>query len=326
MAACRAPVKLAFKRIAGAGTPSARPAVLMHGLLGNAANLNSLGKSLSIHRDVILVDLANHGTSPWVLAAGSTDGGMAYPDMAGDIAHLLDSLSIDEACLVGHSMGGKVAMATALMHPSRVSALTVLDIAPLDYSKSSSADDSNDEDGGNNNNNNSGPSESSVYLRALRSMDLDGVKSRKDADQMLKDAVPSSNAMMRGFLLQNMAAAAVGANDTSSPGEKKNAFQWRSNLEGIEASMPDISRFPFALPNDDAHGAGTVQVEPFGRPTLFLGGADSDFMTSQAASMRIESAFGGVVELLDGCGHYLHVQQPKVVAGRISAFLESALP
>lgn len=100
--------------------------ILLHGLFGSLDNLGLLARALSEHFQVISVDLRNHGASfhhPM----------MDYPSQAQDILALLDHLGLTKAAIVGHSMGGKVAMQLAKLAPSRVSQLVVADIAPVAY-------------------------------------------------------------------------------------------------------------------------------------------------------------------------------------------------
>ena len=100
--------------------------VLIHGLFGSLENLNVIAKPLSEHFCVTNVDLRNHGLSPH-------SGEMDYLAMANDIVELMAKLKIQKAHLVGHSMGGKVAMQVALTHSELVDKLVVLDIAPVSY-------------------------------------------------------------------------------------------------------------------------------------------------------------------------------------------------
>jgi pimeloyl-ACP methyl ester carboxylesterase len=107
------------------------PVLLLHGLLGSKRNFASLGQTLGVQlekqRRILGVDLRNHGdTTPWTAS-------MSYVDMVEDVVHFLDAHGIDRVVLVGHSMGGKVAQAAALLHPHRVEGLVVLDIAPVSY-------------------------------------------------------------------------------------------------------------------------------------------------------------------------------------------------
>jgi len=87
---------------------------------------------LSKDRRVIAVDLRNHGESPWTHS-------WSLEALGNDLVHLLDRLEIEEATLMGHSLGGKAVMSAALLHPKRVSSLVVVDIAPVLYDGSSDA-------------------------------------------------------------------------------------------------------------------------------------------------------------------------------------------
>lgn len=100
--------------------------ILIHGLFGNLDNLGLLARALCEQYRVISVDLRNHGAS-----FHSCE--MSYPAQADDILTLMDQLKIAEATLIGHSMGGKVAMQLAKLAPDRVSRLIVADIAPIAY-------------------------------------------------------------------------------------------------------------------------------------------------------------------------------------------------
>ncbi|MCG8706970.1 esterase [Brenneria sp. 4F2] len=102
------------------------PVILIHGLFGNLDNLGALGRDLQNQRDVLQLDLRNHGLSPRASQ-------MTYPAMAQDVLELLDALSIERAIVIGHSMGGKVAMALSALIPQRLAKLVVIDIAPVDY-------------------------------------------------------------------------------------------------------------------------------------------------------------------------------------------------
>ncbi|MBG6247558.1 MULTISPECIES: alpha/beta fold hydrolase [Symbiopectobacterium] len=114
-------------RLQNAQQPThALPIVLIHGLFGNLDNLGILARDLQKQHDVIQVDLRNHGLSP-------RTSEMNYPAMAGDVKALLDALSIDNAIIIEHSMGGKTAMALSAQIPDRIEKIVAIDIAPVDY-------------------------------------------------------------------------------------------------------------------------------------------------------------------------------------------------
>lgn len=100
--------------------------VLIHGLFGSLDNLMSFGRVMADRYSVISVDLRNHGESPRAAT-------MSLDDMAQDVCDTMDHLGFGHFAILGHSLGGKVAMATALLHPQRVRALVVADIAPVTY-------------------------------------------------------------------------------------------------------------------------------------------------------------------------------------------------
>ncbi len=102
------------------------PVVLLHGLFGSSTNWHSIARRLAASRQVLVPDLRNHGRSV-------RRERMTYSAMAEDLAAVLDEQGIDQAALVGHSMGGKAAMWLALTRPERVKALVVADMAPVAY-------------------------------------------------------------------------------------------------------------------------------------------------------------------------------------------------
>lgn len=176
------------------------PLVVLHGLFGSGRNWAAIAKTLAESRRVLAVDLRNHGASPW-------DAAMDYEVMAGDVLELIAAEGLDGPAILGHSMGGKVAMASALTAPDAMRALIVADIAPVAYSHSHEA-----------------------YVEVLRGLDLARMARRGDADAALRDAVPE--AAVRGFLLQNLVF-------------EGGAVRWRLNLDAIAANMDRLTGFPW---------------------------------------------------------------------------------
>jgi len=112
-----------FARILGHG----RPLVILHGLFGMSDNWLSIGKALTRHGfRVHIPDLRNHGRSPHAKTH-------RYPEMCDDLLEYLDHHGLDKIELIGHSMGGKLAMIFSLLQPERVADMVVVDIAPADY-------------------------------------------------------------------------------------------------------------------------------------------------------------------------------------------------
>src|SRR5674476_1581412 len=105
---------------------SGKPLIILHGLLGLSDNWVSIGKKLALNYNVIIPDLRNHGQSPH-------SSNFNYDVMAEDIVELLDDLGMPSAVIMGHSMGGKVAMQFALQYPEKTDKLIVVDISMRQY-------------------------------------------------------------------------------------------------------------------------------------------------------------------------------------------------
>lgn len=147
------------------------PLVIAHGLYGSARNWGVVAKRLSEDRQVIAVDMRNHGSS---LRAEDN----SYPAMAGDLAEVIEAHG-GTADLLGHSMGGKASMVLALSRPDLISRLIVADIAPVAYEHSQIQ-----------------------YVEAMKSVDLSKVSRRSDADALLAPHV--AEAPLRAFFLQSL--------------------------------------------------------------------------------------------------------------------------
>ncbi len=154
------------------GSPSGLPKLLIvHGLFGSARNWGAIAKRVADSREVLSVDLRNHGDSPWAETHG-------YVDLAGDLAELLHAEG--GGCdVLGHSMGGKAAMMLALSAPELVGRLLVADIAPVAYTHSQTP-----------------------LIEAMQSLDLNTIASRGQADAALAETV--TDASVRAFLLQSL--------------------------------------------------------------------------------------------------------------------------
>jgi esterase len=188
-------VELAYHQYGEAGPP----VVILHGLLGSARNWTSVAKELGGAHRVFALDLRNHGRSPWAEA-------MSFDDMAGDVAAFIEGRGLGPVALIGHSLGGKVAMRLALTRPELTLRLVVVDVAPVAYADTFGA-----------------------LIEAMRQVDLAAVQRRADADRQLQAAVP--DAVLRNFLLQNLVKTEAG-------------FVWRVNLEALAANMDELLGFP----------------------------------------------------------------------------------
>jgi esterase len=181
--------------------------VLIHGLFGSLENLNMVAKNLSQQYRVTSVDVRNHGNS-------FHKQGMSYEELAQDVIALLNHLSIHSCHILGHSMGGKIAMQIALSNPKIVNKLIVADIAPVQY-----------------------PPHHLSIIEGLQAIDLTKVTKRKDADDKLAEY--EDNIGVRQFLLRNIVI------------NNEGKFNFKCNLANIEQGYKQIMqscKSPSGLP------------------------------------------------------------------------------
>ena len=175
---------------------SGPPLVLLHGLFGSLENLSGIAAALSGDFSVYSCDLPNHGRSC------HTDN-ICLASMTQSLAHWPDQEGLERVSLLGHSLGGKVAMEFALRYPVRAERLVVLDIAPVTY-----------------------PARHNDVFAGLLSLDLSSLGSRRDADVQLAQHL--SDKGLRGFLLKNLYK------------DKQGLLQWRMNLDVIYRDYPKL--------------------------------------------------------------------------------------
>jgi len=166
---------------------SGEPLIILHGLFGMLDNWQSIARKLQDEYQVILVDQRNHGRS-------MRSDTFSYDIMAGDLIALMDHLDIEEAHILGHSMGGKTAIQTTLNNPDRIKKLIVVDIAPKSYGRG------HDE-----------------IFEAIGKVPVDKLDSRKEAEEYLSPHI--RNMGVRQFLLKNLHRNADGS------------YEWKANFD-----------------------------------------------------------------------------------------------
>ena len=259
------------------GTAGPRVAFL-HGLFGQGRNWTQIAKAVAgpdgTSARCLLVDLPDHGRSPW-------SAEFSYVAYAGAVAATLEAAAPGEPwVLVGHSLGGKVAMVTTLTHPDLVHSLVVVDIAPKDY----------------------GDLDRFVhYIDAMRSLPLDELTGRADAEQRFAAVEPDAG--VRGFLLQNLR-------------RQGSQWSWQANLElfARDAARGTDSRIA------DFPDLGTTSYEG---PVVWLVGGDSSYVTeSDTAAMRALFPRARPV-VVNGVGHWVHSEAPEVVVETLRRVVRS---
>lgn len=205
--------------------------VIIPGLLGSSANWQSIAKRLGQHRTVYSLDMRNHGQSPW-------SEHISYEAMAEDVVAFIATLDHTCISLLGHSMGGKVAMRAALSYPQHIDSLIVADIAPRIYRH-----------------------DFEELIAPMLRLDLAQIKSRAQADSLLSTSI--ENASIRAFLLHNLGY------DTQSK-----HYTWRPNLEVLLENMDEIVGFRLARearyekPTLFIHGQESDYVRESDKPAI----------------------------------------------------------
>ena len=180
------------------GNPLHEALIIIHGMFGTLDNWQTVAKLLSERYYVIIVDLRNHGRS-----AHSDE--FSYPIMAQDIRELMDELILRQAHIVGHSMGGKVAMQLALTTPEYVDKLVITDIAPKTYA-----------------------GHHGEVFKAMFAIDPSALQSRQEAEEILKTHLPNDPATQQ-FILKNLVLD-----------RETGKYAWRMNLPVIYSHYAHI--------------------------------------------------------------------------------------
>lgn len=189
-------VKLAFEEY---GNSRNQPLIILHGFFASSRNWRQIAKKLAEYYHVFVLDQRNHGLSPHVSE-------MDYPTMSADIQSFMDSHNLHTANILGHSMGGKVAMWFALNNPKRLQNLIVADISPVSYQHSFDQ-----------------------TIQALKAIPLAKIANRKQADEYLSISIPEIS--YRQFLLQNLQLI-------------NGQYSWRIDLDVFYHTADNVISFP----------------------------------------------------------------------------------
>jgi pimeloyl-ACP methyl ester carboxylesterase len=172
--------------------PKAPALVILHGLLGASRNWQTIGKALKDRFDIHILDLRNHGASPHADT-------MRWPELTSDVSAYLRAHELKNVTLMGHSLGGKIAMKFACDHSAVVKKLVIVDIATKVY-----------------------PPYHDAEFRAMKRVPSGALESRREAEEILKPLIPDWG--MRQFIMTNLTKGEFG-------------LQWQCNLEVLHASL-----------------------------------------------------------------------------------------
>ncbi len=181
------------------GEEHAPALIVIHGFFASARNWRTFAKYLAKEYRVFVVDMRNHGASPQAQV-------MNYPLMTDDLLQFIQQQKLDRPHILGHSMGGKIAMWLALNYVDKLGKLIIADISPTQYSHCFNH-----------------------TIQALKSLPLHELSNRKQADTFLAGAIKEPD--YRQFLLQNLLLI-------------DGHYQWRVNLDFFLQNAPYIVGFP----------------------------------------------------------------------------------
>ena len=255
-------MKLNFKEF-GEG----KPLVILHGLFGSLDNWFSLSKAFADKHHVYLIDQRNHGQSPHC-------DSHTYEEMADDLFEFFQEHKLEDAMLIGHSMGGKTAMLFASEHPELLSKLIVVDMGIKQY-----------------------PVHHDLIIRSMQALDLDAMKSRKEAEESLSHLLDEDESTIQ-FLLKNI------YRQKHDDGSAK--YAWRFNLDVIA---------------DDIEEMGLVISEGSEVESLFIYGTQSRYILEEDKE-EIRSLFTNTIFKSLNTGHWVHAQDPEGFVNAVKGFID----
>jgi esterase len=244
------------------------PMFILHGLYGSSDNWVTVAKNLSEKYTVYLPDQRNHGQSPH-----SNDHN--YELMSEDLHELTEHFKIKKLFLVGHSMGGKVAVNFTLKWPEKINSLVIIDVSPFRYPNPA----------------NKYFEEHKHILESILSIDLTQIFSRAQAESALVEKIESEKT--RIFVLKNLLRT----------GDK--TFYWKMNVKSLSENLGKIID---GLPRPN------IYTEPVtGFPVTFVKGENSDYL-SDAEFNDIKLLFPAAEMItIKNTGHWVHAERPDAV-------------
>ncbi|KAF9169344.1 hypothetical protein BGX21_010146 [Mortierella sp. AD011] len=246
------PVALAYKespKPLPQNDSKSQPIVILHGLFGSKQNWGALSKAMAsrLNTQVFAVDLRNHGES------GHSQE-HDYHNMANDVACFLKEQNLEKPIVIGHSMGGKVAMYLALNH-TPMDRVVVVDMAPVKVRLSS---------------------EFAGYVAVMKEIQQARVKKQSEADNIMKKSVPDLS--VRQFLLTNL------KKDT------KEGYGFRIPIDILGGKLENLGQFDFAAGEDKYEGKILIIK---GNKSGYVRDKDTELIKTFFPQVRIEGLDAG---------------------------------
>lgn len=266
-------MKLFFRKL-GKGDPI----IILHGLYGSSDNWYSAGRILAEKHTVYTVDQRNHGNSPHHPEHN-------YRVLSEDLKEFILEHSIGKPVILGHSMGGKAALAFGVKYPEMVKKMIVVDISPMGYSYQSVSSESTSHE---------------RIIRALQSIDPERLSSREEADRLMQKTIAPAG--IRQFLLKNLKCCV----------DRK--YFWALNIQALASNLPDIFSgiIPESLP-------GNIGIPQF--PLLFIKGEYSVHIRKKdEEAIRYYFPWAEIL-MIPEAGHWVHVEQPDAFISAVRSFI-----
>lgn len=254
-----------FYRKNGSGTPI----VIVHGLYGSSDNWINIGKRLAQKYTVYMLDQRNHGRSPFA-------DSHTYNDLRNDLLEFFEQHQIEKAILLGHSMGGKVAMWFAADFPEKIEKLVIADIAPKDYMLLKE--------------------DSQFHLHrnillAMQEIDFSQIKSRNDVDDFMAEKIDDKR--IRQFLLKNV-----------TKDKDTKLYKWRVNAEVLYDYLDEIVSGVNINWLDDR-----TPITSY--PVIFIRGMLSKYILPEDEVLIKGIYPEAKIVNIPKAGHWLHAEQPQ---------------
>jgi len=244
------------------------PLIILHGLYGASDNWISIARRLEGRFTVYIPDLRNHGHSPHTTTH-------TYQDMVDDLHLFCTEHQIEKATILGHSMGGKVAMMFSAEYPELVTGLIVADIAPKSYNLIDNPFKT--------------VLEHELILGLMEELNLVAVSSRKEIDNFLSEKLHDST--LRQFLIKNIHR------------NKDDYFEWKINVPVLKHALVSITS---GVSNDWFDDRRPI----LNYPVTFIRGLKSDYIADEDIPMIKEIYPEARVIDIPDAGHWLHAEQP----------------
>ncbi|MEJ5264331.1 MAG: alpha/beta fold hydrolase [Bacteroidales bacterium] len=253
------------------------PVVILHGLYGNSDNWYSIAKQLSSKFKVFSLDLRNHGRSPH--ASSHT-----FDDMVADVAEFFQYQQLSKAHILGHSMGGKVAMLFAYRHRALVDRLIVVDIAPREYI---SLREPNDH-----------VLQHLNIIQAYAAIDPAKYSTRTEVERAFAQYIPDQR--IRQFLLKNLTR------------DEQGTFRWQLNVSALQQNLPAL------MAKIDIPANAQINI-----PALFIKGERSNYLSVQDFESIKQIFPNAEFTIIPKAGHWVHAEQPELFLQKVLEFLDT---